>query len=76
MTFIALLNAAKTYFERIHAQRTLKQLDAHTLKDIGFYKDEGQIRPLSGDVKTIANTIRISPRVIIEEEPIPQRSDG
>ena len=76
MTFIALLNAAKTYFERIHAQRALNHLDAHSLRDIGFYNDEGQIRPLSGDVKSIANTVSISPRVISKEEPIPQRSDG
>ncbi|EAQ63646.1 hypothetical protein MED121_00520 [Marinomonas sp. MED121] len=76
MTFIALLNAAKNYFEKLHAQRALRHLDAHSLKDIGFYNDEGQIRPLSGDVKTIANSIKISTGIVNEEEPIPQRSDG
>lgn len=75
MTFIALLNAAKTYFERIHAQRALRHLDAHSLKDIGFYNDEGQIRPLSGDVKNASHTVKISSRAV-EEAPIPQRSDG
>lgn len=76
MTFIALLNAVKSYFERIHAQRALKHLDSHSLRDIGFYNDEGHIRPLSGDVKGINNTVSISAKVILEEEPIPQRSDG
>jgi len=76
MTFIALLNAAKTYFERIHAQRALRHLDSHSLRDIGFYNDEGQIRPLSGDVKATANSVKISSRVIAKDEPIPQRSDG
>ncbi|KJZ12416.1 MAG: hypothetical protein ACPGUE_08020 [Marinomonas sp.] len=76
MTFIALLNAIKNYFERIHAQRALKHLDSHSLKDIGFYNDEGHIRPLSGDLGSLANKVKISTRVIKEDEPIPQRSDG
>lgn len=76
MTFIALLNAIKNYFERIHAQRALKHLDSHSLRDIGFYNDEGHIRPLSGELNSLSNKVKISHRVIAEDERIPQRSDG
>ena len=62
MTFIALLNAVKSYFERLHAQRALKHLDPHSLKDIGFYNDEGHIRPLSGDLNSLASNVKISSR--------------
>lgn len=48
MTFIAILNAARHYLERKHAERALRHMDPHVLRDIGFYRDNGQVRPLAG----------------------------
>ncbi|NVK75413.1 hypothetical protein C0J08_12350 [Marinomonas sp. CT5] len=48
MSIIALFNAAKEYFEARRTHQMFRQLDDHYLKDIGFYRENGQIRPLSG----------------------------
>lgn len=48
MSIIALFNAAKDYFHRRHLDRGFRHLDDHYLQDLGFYRDEGHIRPLSG----------------------------
>lgn len=48
MSIIALFNAAKDYLHRRHTDRTFRHLDDHYLRDIGFYREEGHIRPLSG----------------------------
>lgn len=69
MLFIGLLNSIKSYFEKIHAQRALKNLDNHVLKDIGFYRDNGFIRPISGKIIEVNNV------VAIKEVPIPQSRD-
>ena len=57
-------------------QTTLQNILGPKSYDEHIYNDEGQIRPLSGDVKNVTHSVKISPRVIVEEEPIPQRSDG
>lgn len=49
MSIIALFNAAKEYFEARRTNQAFRQLDDHYLKDIGFYRDNGQIRPLAGN---------------------------
>ena len=49
MSIIALFNAAKEYFEARRTNQLFRQLDDHYLKDIGFYRDNGQIRPLAGN---------------------------
>lgn len=48
MSIIALFNAAKEYFEARRTNQLFRQLDDHYLKDIGFYRDNGHIRPLAG----------------------------
>ncbi len=48
MIFIGLLNSVKQYFANKHAEQSLRSLDSHSLRDIGFYQDNGRIRPLSG----------------------------
>ena len=48
MSIIALFNAAKEYFETRRTNQLFRQLDDHYLKDIGFYRDNGHIRPLAG----------------------------
>ncbi|MDE8602927.1 hypothetical protein M3I01_008320 [Marinomonas sp. RSW2] len=49
MSIIALFNAAKDYFETRRTNQVFRQLDDHYLKDIGFYRDNGHIRPLAGN---------------------------
>jgi|TARA_R110001606_G_C15078176_1_gene616910 hypothetical protein len=49
MSIIALFNAAKDYFETRRTNHVFRQLDDHYLKDIGFYRDNGHIRPLAGN---------------------------
>lgn len=49
MSIIALFNAAKDYFETRRTNHVFRQLDDHFLKDIGFYRDNGHIRPLAGN---------------------------
>ena len=70
MTFIAILNAAKHYFAKKHAERALRHLDTHSLRDIGFYQDNGHIRPLSG------STHLTGKQHIHPSKPIKQPSDG
>lgn len=48
MSIIALFNLAKEYLVARHTNRTFRHLDDHYLKDLGFYRDNGQIRPLAG----------------------------
>ncbi|TBR42193.1 hypothetical protein CBF23_007875 [Marinomonas agarivorans] len=48
MLFISLLNAVKNYFEKARIRKQFRYLDNHTLKDIGFYRDNGNIFPLAG----------------------------
>ncbi len=48
MSIIALFSAAKEYFEARRTNQLFRQLDDHYLKDIGFYRDNGHIRPLAG----------------------------
>ncbi|AEF54602.1 hypothetical protein [Marinomonas posidonica] len=48
MSIIALFNAAKDYFEARRTNQVFRHLDDHYLKDIGFYRDNGHIRPISG----------------------------
>ncbi|TDO99925.1 hypothetical protein [Marinomonas balearica] len=64
MSLIALINAAKEYFIRRQYEASFKQLDNHSLKDIGFYREEGRIRPLSGnsaDKENNAETVKAPP---------------
>jgi hypothetical protein len=49
MSIIALFNAAKDYFAARRTNQAFRQLDDHYLKDIGFYRDNGHIRPLAGN---------------------------
>jgi len=70
MIVIALLNSVKQYFVNKHAEQSLKSLDAHSLKDIGFYQDNGRIRPLSG-TKPDQSNLAIHPG-----KPKEQPSDG
>lgn len=53
MSLIALLNMFKEYLEQRRTNATFKHLDSHVLKDIGFMRDQGHIRPLSGSVKDV-----------------------
>ncbi|WP_191603280.1 hypothetical protein [Marinomonas algicola] len=55
MIIIAALNSIKEFFVKKHAEQALKSLDSHTLKDIGFYQDNGRIHPLSGSQQDHAN---------------------
>ncbi|BFM48428.1 hypothetical protein [Marinomonas sp. THO17] len=48
MSIIALFNAAKDYLEARRTNQIFRHLDDHYLKDIGFYRDNGHIRPLAG----------------------------
>lgn len=48
MLFISLLNNLKDYFAKAHLRKQFRNLDNHTLKDIGFYRDHGEIFPLAG----------------------------
>lgn len=47
MSFIALLNLAKQYFEQRRLNETFGHLENHILRDIGFIRTEGRIRPLN-----------------------------
>lgn len=51
MSLIALLNYAKEYLEQRRLNETFKHLDNHVLRDIGFIRDNGRIRPISGAIK-------------------------
>lgn len=65
MSIIALFNAAKDYFETRRTNRVFRQLDDHYLRDIGFHRDNGHIRPLAGsqDIdKEIKEKIKIPPK--------------
>jgi len=57
MSIIALFNAAKDYFEARRTNKVFRQLDDHYLKDIGFYRDNGHIRPLAGN-KDMENEVK------------------
>ncbi|MBJ7555155.1 DUF1127 domain-containing protein [Marinomonas spartinae] len=48
MSIIALFNLAKDYLEARRTKQAFRHLDDHFLKDIGFHRENGQIRPLSG----------------------------
>jgi len=48
MSIIALFNAAKDYLEARRTNQVFRHLDDHYLKDIGFYRDNGRIRPITG----------------------------
>ena len=48
MSIIALFNAAKGYFEARRTNQVFRHLDDHYLKDLGFHRDNGCIRPLAG----------------------------
>lgn len=47
MSIIALLNIAKEYLIARRTNETLRHLDDNLLNDIGFYRKDGVIRPLS-----------------------------
>lgn len=71
MLFIAFLNAVKSHFEKKRLRNQFKYHNDHSLKDIGFYRDHGEIFPLAG--KQIKNTENEDDLV---KSPTPQRSDG
>lgn len=71
MSIIALFNAAKDYFETRRTNQVFRQLDDHYLKDIGFYRDNGHIRPLAGN-KDIEKTVIGMSQIPPGEQP----SDG
>lgn len=48
MSIIALFNLVKDYLETRRTKRAFRHLDDHFLKDVGFYRESGQIYPLSG----------------------------
>lgn len=48
MSLIALMNYLKDYLEQRRTNATFRHLDNHVLRDIGFIRDQGNIRPLSG----------------------------
>lgn len=48
MSLIALMNYLKDSIEQRRTNATFKHLDDHVLRDIGFIRDQGNIRPLSG----------------------------
>ncbi|CUB03488.1 hypothetical protein [Marinomonas fungiae] len=47
MSFIALLNLAKDYFEQRRLNQTFGHLENHILRDIGFVRTDVGIRPLN-----------------------------
>lgn len=53
MSIIALFSLAKEYFAARRTNQAFRQLDDHYLRDIGFYRSNGQIRPLSGSKDTL-----------------------
>ncbi|ETI62146.1 DUF1127 domain-containing protein [Marinomonas profundimaris] len=71
MSIIALFNAAKEYFENRRTNQIFRQLDDHYLKDIGFHRDNGHIRPLAGN-KDIENEVKGNTQIPPGEQP----SDG
>ncbi|SBS31410.1 hypothetical protein MAQ5080_01964 [Marinomonas aquimarina] len=46
MSFIALLNIAKEYFEQRRLNQTFGHLEDHVLRDVGFVRTASGIRPL------------------------------
>ncbi|MBJ7539089.1 hypothetical protein [Marinomonas transparens] len=71
MSIIALFNLAKEYLEARRTNQVFRHLDNHYLKDIGFYRDNGHIRPLAGN-KDLESQSK-------EQAPVPPReqpSDG
>ena len=71
MSIIALFNAAKEYFEARRTNQAFRQLDDHYLKDIGFYRDNGHIRPLAGN-----KDLDIETKGHVQIPPSEQPSDG
>lgn len=67
MLFIAFLNGIKNHFAQARIRRQFQYLDNHSLKDIGFYREHGEILPLAG--KEIEHEKE-------RKKPLPQRSDG
>ncbi|ADZ91134.1 DUF1127 domain-containing protein [Marinomonas mediterranea] len=57
MSIIALFNLAKEYFVRRQYEATFKHLDNHSLRDIGFHREDGRIRPLSGNADDQVDTL-------------------
>lgn len=47
MSFVALLNYLKDYFEQRRLNETFGHLENHVLRDIGFVRTEVGIRPLN-----------------------------
>lgn len=47
MSFIALLNLVKQYFEQRRLNETFGHLENHVLRDIGFVRTNVGIRPLN-----------------------------
>ena len=64
MSFIALLNFAKEYFEQRRLNQTFGHLDNHVLRDIGFIRTDVGIRPLNPHAKgeTAPPQSELSPR--------------
>lgn len=71
MSIIALFNAAKDYFEARRTNQVFRHLDDHYLKDIGFYRDNGRIRPISG-INHDDNELPVKAQIPPGEQP----SDG
>lgn len=71
MSIIALFNLAKEYFEQRKTEQTFRHLDNHFLKDIGFHRENGHIRPLSGN-----HDENDKPQEIMQAPPGQQPSDG
>lgn len=69
MSIIALFNLAKDYLEARKTNQAFRHLDDHFLKDIGFHRENGQIRPLSGSKEVNQET-----REFIQEPPGEQPS--
>lgn len=69
MSIIALFNLAKDYLEARKTNQAFRHLDDHFLKDIGFHRENGQIRPLSGSKEVNKET-----REFIQEPPGEQPS--
>ena len=49
MSIIALFNIAAEYLKARRTNQALRHLDDHYLKDIGFRRQNGVIRPLAGN---------------------------
>ena len=65
MSIIALFNAAKDYFETRRTNQVFRHLDDHYLRDLGFCRDNGRIRPLAGSQdkeKEIKENIQMPPK--------------